>query len=73
MSQRRDPAAEQLADYASAAKNTAGKKILTDGNGSPVDSLTNTQTAGPRGPIVLQDFNFMDHWLLLIEKEFLRG
>jgi catalase len=53
----RDPASEQLSQFA----NNATPTRLTDSNGSPIDSLTNTQTAGPRGPIVLHDFVYLDH------------
>ena len=33
----------------------------TASNGCPVDSLTASQTAGPKGPITLQDFTLIDH------------
>lgn len=35
--------------------------VLTTSNGAPVDSLTASQTAGIRGPIMLQDFTLIDH------------
>jgi len=57
MSQR-DPASEQISNYANSV-NTRSR--ATDSNGAPVDSLTNTQTFGPRGPIALQDFVYLDH------------
>eukprot|EP01097_Dermamoeba_algensis_P008352 TRINITY_DN553_c0_g1_i1.p1 TRINITY_DN553_c0_g1~~TRINITY_DN553_c0_g1_i1.p1 ORF type:complete len:500 (-),score=117.33 TRINITY_DN553_c0_g1_i1:134-1633(-) len=34
---------------------------LTTSNGAPLDSLEASMTVGPRGPIVLQDFNLIDH------------
>eukprot|EP01130_Rhizamoeba_saxonica_P010789 TRINITY_DN444_c0_g1_i1.p1 TRINITY_DN444_c0_g1~~TRINITY_DN444_c0_g1_i1.p1 ORF type:complete len:484 (-),score=123.89 TRINITY_DN444_c0_g1_i1:37-1488(-) len=34
---------------------------LTGSNGAPLASLTNSMTAGQSGPILLQDFNFVDH------------
>jgi len=33
-----------------------GRKTLTSSNGAPVDNNQNSMTAGPRGPILLQDF-----------------
>jgi len=62
MSDKREQSAEQLNDYANSVKSHIGaRKVLTDGNGSPIDSLTNSQTAGPKGPILLQDFTLVDH------------
>ena len=37
-----------------------GKKTLTTSNGHPVDNNQNSMTAGPRGPILLQDFTLID-------------
>ena len=37
-----------------------GKKTMTTSTGSPVDNNQNSMTAGPKGPIVLQDFNLID-------------
>ena len=37
-----------------------GRKTLTTSNGAPVDNNQNIMTAGPRGPVLLQDFHFMD-------------
>jgi len=42
-------------------KKVKSSVVLTAGNGSPIDSLTNSQSAGPRGPLLLQDFNLLDH------------
>mmetsp|Transcript_62316 Transcript_62316/g.140940 ORF Transcript_62316/g.140940 Transcript_62316/m.140940 type:complete len:523 (+) Transcript_62316:39-1607(+) len=53
----RDAADEQLSKQA----GTAAASTLTTSNGAPVDSLTASMTAGPRGPIVLQDFTLLDH------------
>jgi hypothetical protein len=47
----RDKATDQLKSYASS--NPPSDK-LTSSNGAPLDSLTTSMTAGPRGPIVLQ-------------------
>ena len=43
------------------AQASSGGGMLTATNGTPIDSLTNSMTAGPRGPVVLQDFNLIDH------------
>eukprot|EP01118_Nematostelium_gracile_P005355 TRINITY_DN1688_c0_g1_i1.p1 TRINITY_DN1688_c0_g1~~TRINITY_DN1688_c0_g1_i1.p1 ORF type:complete len:531 (+),score=165.93 TRINITY_DN1688_c0_g1_i1:74-1594(+) len=59
MSDRREPTAEQLSEYAKSVKGNNAP--LTTSNGAPLDSLTNSMTAGPRGPIVLKDFNLIDH------------
>lgn len=40
----RDKASEQLKDFAARAK----PQTLTTSNGAPLDSLTNSMTAGPR-------------------------
>eukprot|EP01102_Stenamoeba_stenopodia_P013471 TRINITY_DN437_c0_g1_i1.p1 TRINITY_DN437_c0_g1~~TRINITY_DN437_c0_g1_i1.p1 ORF type:complete len:525 (-),score=128.57 TRINITY_DN437_c0_g1_i1:107-1681(-) len=48
---------EQLASYAAQQKVSAQ---LTTSNGAPIDDKTNSMTAGPRGPIVLQDFTLID-------------
>ena len=57
-SDTRDPASRQLSNHASA--NTPVAPLRTS-NGVPTDSLTASMTAGPRGPIVLQDFVLLDH------------
>jgi catalase len=33
---------------------------LTTSSGAPVDNNQNTQSAGPRGPLLLQDVHFID-------------
>lgn len=58
MADNRDPSAKQLADFAATVK---AKTKLTTSNGAPVDSLTNSITVGPKGPITLNDFNLIDH------------
>jgi len=52
-----DPTDKQLERFA----RTATPATMTATNGSPIDSLTASMTAGPRGPIVLQDFPLIDH------------
>merc|ERR1712048_1426703 len=37
-----------------------GRKTLTTSSGSPIDNNQNSMTAGPKGPIVLQDFTLID-------------
>ena len=54
----RDAATNQLKTHA-ATRPTIDQ--LTTSNGSPIDSLTASTTAGPNGPIVLQDFTLIDH------------
>lgn len=54
----RDPASDQLNQH---AKDVVRQPNLTSSNGAPLDSLTNSMTAGPRGPITLQDFNLVDY------------
>lgn len=49
---------QQLSEYASSATTPS---VLRTSNGAPTDSLTASMTAGPRGPIVLQDFTLIDH------------
>ncbi len=34
--------------------------ILTTSNGNPVDDNQNSLTAGPNGPVLLQDFHLID-------------
>lgn len=36
------------------------RKTLTTSTGMPVDDNQNSMTAGPGGPIVLQDFHLID-------------
>eukprot|EP00550_Attheya_septentrionalis_P008949 CAMPEP_0198279996 /NCGR_PEP_ID=MMETSP1449-20131203/175_1 /TAXON_ID=420275 /ORGANISM="Attheya septentrionalis, Strain CCMP2084" /LENGTH=542 /DNA_ID=CAMNT_0043975253 /DNA_START=138 /DNA_END=1766 /DNA_ORIENTATION=- len=55
----RDAATNQLMKHVQSKKG--GRDKLTTSNGAPVDSLTASMTAGPRGPILLQDFTLIDH------------
>ena len=57
-SNSRDPATNQLQQHAASATTT---KTLVTSNGAAVDSLTASMTVGATGPIVLQDFNLIDH------------
>ena len=36
------------------------KNFITTSNGCPIDNNQNSMTAGPRGPILLQDFTLLD-------------
>jgi catalase len=57
MSEYRDEVSNQLKNYGKSAASIG----LTTSNGAPVDSLTASLSAGPRGPIALKDFNLIDH------------
>ncbi|KAG5177531.1 catalase [Tribonema minus] len=52
----RDKAADAFKEYAAQAP----KQPLTTSNGRPIETITASQTAGPRGPILLQDFTLLD-------------
>lgn len=54
-----DKVSTQLKDF---AEKQSESFVLTTSNGAPVTSLTASLTAGPRGPILLQDFTFIDHY-----------
>jgi catalase len=54
-----NPAASQLLHYQQT--NEAKPATTTTSHGAPIDSLTSSRTAGPNGPIVLQDFTLLDH------------
>lgn len=56
----RDPASEQLGAWKTSV-NGGTDKPLTTAAGKPIDSLTDSQTVGPHGPIPVQDFNYMEH------------
>ncbi|XP_065906105.1 catalase-like isoform X2 [Dysidea avara] len=49
--------AEQLVEF---AKTKKAREILTTGQGIPVDDKQNVITAGPRGPMLMQDLVYMD-------------
>uniref|UniRef100_A0A8D8QZR1 Catalase n=1 Tax=Cacopsylla melanoneura TaxID=428564 RepID=A0A8D8QZR1_9HEMI len=53
----RDLAAEQLNNYKNSVKSP---DTLTTATGNPIDDKNNTLTAGPKGPVLLQDFNYLD-------------
>ncbi|XP_020604902.1 catalase-like isoform X2 [Orbicella faveolata] len=53
----RTEASEQLSKYSEAKEKP---DVLTTGTGCPIDTKTATMTAGPRGPILLQDAQFLD-------------
>lgn len=38
------------------------KKIITDSSGHPIDDYMHSMTAGPRGPLVMQDIYFLDKY-----------
>jgi len=48
---------DQVSNWAAQKKTS---DVLTTSNGAPIDDKTNSITAGPRGPIVLQDFTLLD-------------
>ncbi|KAL3206741.1 hypothetical protein MRX96_039949 [Rhipicephalus microplus] len=52
----RDKASDQLKEY----KETHKPEPLTTSWGAPVGDKTNVLTAGPRGPVLLQDVVFLD-------------
>ncbi|XP_043511204.1 catalase isoform X1 [Frieseomelitta varia] len=55
---KREPAAEQLTEY---KKHTKGERpVLLTGNGAPIAEKKASLTVGPRGPILLQDFVYLD-------------
>ena len=37
-----------------------GRKRLTTSSGNPIDDNQHSMTAGPKGPILLQDFTLVD-------------
>ena len=41
-------------------KKDHGKKTLTTASGIPVSDNQNSQTAGPRGPVLIQDYHLME-------------
>ncbi|XP_014205803.1 catalase isoform X1 [Copidosoma floridanum] len=55
---QRDPASDQLCEY---KKSVQGDPpTLLAGNGAPVGDKTNSVTVGPRGPILIQDYVYLD-------------
>ena len=57
----RDKVANQLMNQGPQKSPNKPSSTLTTSNGCPVDSITASQTAGPKGTITLQDFNLIDH------------
>lgn len=53
----RDKCFDQLKDFGQEKKNP---DVMTTSHGHPVDDKLNTMTAGPRGPVLLQDFVYLD-------------
>lgn len=53
---KRDKATDQLKDW----QKTAEASRVTTSTGAPVGNKTNSLTVGPRGPLLLQDFQFLD-------------
>nr|ABI64115.1 catalase [Azumapecten farreri]QFR39791.1 catalase [Azumapecten farreri] len=53
----RDKATNQLEEFKKAQSKA---DVLTTGTGAPVGTKTATLTAGPRGPVLIQDFTFTD-------------
>ncbi|XP_063702008.1 catalase-like [Culicoides brevitarsis] len=53
----RNPAENQLNNFKDTVKAPG---VVTTGNGAPIGTKTATQTAGPRGPVLLQDVSFID-------------
>ncbi|XP_012937275.1 catalase [Aplysia californica] len=53
----REPAAEQLNSYKNANPNPT---VMTTGTGAPIGIKTASLTAGPRGPMLMQDFVYTD-------------
>nr|AAZ50618.1 catalase [Anemonia viridis] len=53
----RTKASEQMSQFAQAQK---GQDVLTTSGGNPVDTNTSTMTVGPRGPVLMQDTQYMD-------------
>nr|URH29257.1 catalase [Riptortus pedestris]BAN20321.1 catalase [Riptortus pedestris] len=53
----RAPTAQQLSDFKASQKNL---ETVTSGSGNPVDTKTSSLTAGPRGPVLIQDFTLID-------------
>ncbi|OMH79136.1 Peroxisomal catalase [Zancudomyces culisetae] len=46
--------------HPSDAPETANQGVLTTSNGNPVKSNQNSTTAGPMGPVLIQDFHLID-------------
>ncbi|CAK9804804.1 Cat [Anthophora plagiata] len=55
---KKDPASQQLTEYKKNLKNDC--PVLLTANGAPIANKTASLTAGPRGPLLLQDFVYLD-------------
>ncbi|XP_076249529.1 catalase [Calliopsis andreniformis] len=55
---RRDPAAEQLNEHKRSLKGDC--PVLLTGNGTPIAEKKASLTVGPRGPMLIQDFVYLD-------------
>ncbi|KAL0109412.1 hypothetical protein PUN28_014468 [Cardiocondyla obscurior] len=55
---KRDPASEQLNDYRRKLKGEPS--VLLTANGAPIAEKKASLTVGPRGPLLLQDFVYLD-------------
>jgi len=54
----RDPATNQLEEF---RKNKGNQRdVLTTSEGCPIDDKLNSLTVGPRGPLLMQDFVYID-------------
>eukprot|EP01100_Stratorugosa_tubuloviscum_P004112 TRINITY_DN2014_c0_g2_i1.p1 TRINITY_DN2014_c0_g2~~TRINITY_DN2014_c0_g2_i1.p1 ORF type:complete len:515 (+),score=269.41 TRINITY_DN2014_c0_g2_i1:44-1588(+) len=59
---KRLPTSEQLNNWSEQQKNKNNStEILTHSNGAPSDSVTTSLSAGKNGPLLLSDFNLIDH------------
>ncbi|KIH46649.1 catalase, partial [Ancylostoma duodenale] len=52
-----DPCDDQLEKF---KKGCPKPKVITMSNGAPIHNKTNVKTAGPRGPLLMEDIVFMD-------------
>ena len=57
--EKRDNVSNQLKGFS--CSHAAGGAVITTSNGAPVDTITASLTAGPRGAIALKDFTLIDH------------
>uniref|UniRef100_A0A914C403 Catalase n=1 Tax=Acrobeloides nanus TaxID=290746 RepID=A0A914C403_9BILA len=53
----KDHASEQLESF---KRSQPRRNVLTTSSGAPIDDKTNVLTAGPRGPVLLQDVVYLD-------------
>ena len=52
--------AAELPDYPLCTCTSQVPDSMTTSQGHPIDSKTSTLTVGPQGPVLLQDFTFID-------------